>query len=317
MKKTSYLLAILILIINCSLIFGNANSFKLIDDVVRGAAKIDKNIPLSNIDNLIGCLKKDPKLAQKAEKTLDTILDGSKSLSKDQKMLNLIRHYKIPIDDTTLATIKGLEKSNSEAIILLAKGADDLAKTFPDIAFRSQLIKNGGAETIASIGIYGDKAAKYALKLDEAISSGRVILQKDAKAITVANFGKVLTEKGDAAWNFWEKAIVPHWGKWLAAGGIGLYLTDPDYFHDAAGNITEAGFRQIAVLCGDIVAAGLRGALKGGGESVTKITDSFLKSFSENFYSTICALGIFIFIAAMFFKKLRNYFLSPFRWLNS
>lgn len=58
---------------------------------------------------------------------------------------------------------------------------------------------------------------------------------------TVQLWKAAVRKSGDGVGRFWREYIVPHKGKWLAAGLVASYLAMPEKFHDALGNLTEYG----------------------------------------------------------------------------
>src|SRR5690606_14992921 len=94
-----------------------------------------------------------------------------------------------------------------------------------------------------------------------------------------ADFASALTRHGDATWNFWKQFVQPHWKLWTASGALAAYLANPEYFQDAAGGLTEAGFQRLTELMGEVTAAAIRGIGKGSDTAADAVSSAVRESY--------------------------------------
>ena len=292
----------------------------LLSDLVRGAAKVGPEVPIKKVDDLIADISKfrGPKEAVDAElKKTGKLFDGTSKAARANEVMGLLRNATTKLDPSLIKRIEQLEPSSREMALVLTRGGEEINKTVPDLLARGQLLRNGGAETVAAVGIFGSEAAKTALRLDEAIKGGTLVLRQGTRAVTVADFGFILTREGNASWSFWNKYIQPNWKLWAGTGALAAYLVNPEYFQDKIGDITEGGITIITDIMG---AAGKgfidglgKGADKAGGAVVDAIKDSILSSV----YAVIALLLVIIVGLSFAFKRIRCWVLWPFNWLNT
>lgn len=249
----------------------------VVDDLVRGTARVADEIPAKKVDDLVTELSK----SRAAREAIDAelrkagrVVEGgtvARGAARSDEVLHLLRSATNELDPSVLRRIEGLDEASREAAFILAKGGDELARTVPDLATRARLLREGGAETVAAAGLFGPDAARAALRLDEAIRGGSVIVKDGSRAVSVADFGKALTRFGDASWSFWKQYVQPHWKVWAASGALAAYLANPEYFQDAAGRLTEAGFKHLTEFAGEVAAAAIRGVGEGSGSATETV----------------------------------------------
>lgn len=200
----------------------------------------------------------------------------------------------------------------------MAKGGDDLARTLPDLATRARVLQDGGAETVAAVGIFGPDAARAALRLDEAIRGGSVIVKDGSRAVSVADFGSALVRYGDASWTFWKQYVQPHWKVWAASGALAAYLANPEAFQDTAGKLTQAGFKHLTEFAGKVAAAAIRGIGDGSASATENVRTAIWETYFKGEKGVYAAIGTLAFVAciSLLFRRVRYWALRPFRWLN-
>lgn len=296
----------------------------VVDDLVRGAARVTDSIQLKNVDELIAELSK----SRAARETVDAelrkagrLVEGGqvvRGATRSDELLRLLRSSARELDPNILRRLESLDEPSLQTAFLLAKGGDELAKTVPDLTARARLLREGGAETVAAVGMFGPEAARAALRLDEAIRGGSLVVRDGARAVTVADFGKVMIRFGEASWSFWKKYIQPHWKTWLITGALAAYLVNPELFQDALGNLTEQGFKKLTEFAGEVAAAAIRGVGEGSGSAVEKVSGAMWQTYLQGPKGVYAILGTIALVVCvlLLFKRTRMWILRPFRWLH-
>ena len=215
--------------------------------------------------------------------------------------------------------LENLNEATRESALVLARGGHDVAAVLPDLAIRGQFLKEGGAETVAAIGLHGPEAARAALRLDEAIKSGSLVVREGQRAVKLADFGAAMLRTGEGGWRFWQTYVVPHWKLWLAGGALAAYLADPEYFQTKAGDLTERGFQKLIELLGVLSARAIQGAGEGAKKAAEDTGKAAIDSFFTGWNSVTRILGLLIllFVVSLLFRRIRYFVLLPFYWLQS
>lgn len=292
----------------------------LFTELVLDSAKVGREIPLKKVDDLMNDLSKfrGPREAidRELKSATNTIAEVSKS-KRANEVLGFLRNSTSKLDPGLIKKIEQLDESSREMAVVLAKGGEEITKTVPDILVRGQLLRNGGAETVAAVGVFGSEAAKTALRLDEAIKAGSVVIKDGTRAITLSDFGFVLIREGNASWTFWNKYIQPNWKLWAGTGAMAAYLVNPEFFQDKLGAITKHGIKSITKLMGTLG----EGFIKGLGEGVDDIGHSIWETIKNSVLNSIYAIIFFliliIVILSYLFQRIKYWVLLPFRWLNA
>lgn len=96
-----------------------------------------------------------------------------------------------------------------------------------------------------------------------------------------------MTKTGESGWQFWQKYVQPYWKLWLGSGALAVYLNDPEQFQDAAGNLSEVGFRHLGLLMGEAFSGSHSRISQGTTEVVEKVvvetTAGFCKAGKDLF----------------------------------
>jgi len=292
----------------------------LIGDLARESAKIADDVPVRSIDDIVEEAGRSRAIRDTIEAEMRVGRELPQAARRSEAVLNLIRKS-ASIDPVTLRRIGELDATAQDAALVITRGGSEIAVAIPDLAARSKMVAAGGPELLAVVGAREAKTAREvaleAYRVQQAIEAGKVI-STTGKAVTVADFGRAVARHGEATIQFWDTYVKPHWGKWLTGGAIAAYLADPQGFQDATGKLTEAGFLRLTGLVGEVTAAAIRGAGKGGGGALhaifTAIFDTFFTG-QNRFYSLAGVL--FIGMALMLrFRRVRHWAGRPFRWLD-
>ncbi|NQW48684.1 MAG: hypothetical protein HQ464_13065 [Planctomycetes bacterium] len=292
----------------------------LIGDLARESAKIADDVPVRSIHDIVEEAGRSRAIRDTIEAEMRVGRELPQAARRSEAVLNLIRKS-ASIDPVTLRRIGELDGPAQDAALAITRGGSEIAIAVPDLAARSRMVAAGGPELLAAVGAREAKTAKEvaleAYRVQQAIEAGKVV-STTGKAVTVADFGRAVARHGDATIRFWDTYVKPHWGKWLAGGAITAYLVDPQSFQDAAGNLTEAGFRSLTVLVGDVTAAAIRGVGQGGGDAAHSVWNAIFDTFftgPNRFYSIVGVL--FIGMALILrFRRVRHWAGRPFRWLD-
>lgn len=296
----------------------------VMNDLVRGTARVADEVPVKKVDELVADLGK----SRAAREAVDTELrkagrltdtgDVLRGAARSDEVLRLLRTATSDLDPSVIRRLEQLDGRSLDVALVLARGGDELSRTVPDLASRGRLIREGGPETVAAVGMFGPDAARAVLRLDEAIKGGSLIVKDGSRAVTVADFGNVMARYSDASWNFWKHYVQPHWKVWATSGAIAVYLTNPEYFQDVAGRLTDAGFRLLTEFVGEIAAAAIRGVGKGSGDAVEQVAEATRETFFRSGNGVYSIIGTIIFVAGVLvlFRRVRYWVFWPLRWLN-
>lgn len=296
----------------------------VMDDLVRGTARVADEVPVKKLDELVAEMGK----SRAAREAVDTELrkagwlpetkKGAQSSVRSDEVLRLLRSATSDLDPSVIRRLEQLDGASRDVALVLAKGGDDLTRAVPDLATRGRLVREGGAETVAAVGMFGPDAGRAALRLDEAVKGGSLIVKDGGRAVTVADFGNAMTRYGDASWKFWKEYVQPHWKLWAASGALAAYLTNPGDFQDAAGKLTRAGFQHLTEFGGEISASAIRGVGDGSGRAFEKVTKATRETYfnSKNGVYAVIGTVVFLFCVSLFFRRVRWWVLWPLQWLN-
>ncbi len=296
----------------------------VMDDLVRGTARVADDIPVKRIDDLVAELSK----SRAAREAIDTELrkagrltgtgDAVRGTARSDEVLRLLRSATSELDPNVIRRIEQLDDASRDVALVLARGGEEFTRTLPDLATRGRLLREGGAETVGAVGMFGPDAARAALRLDEAIRGGSIIVKDGTRAVTLADFGNVMTRSGNASWQFWKEFVQPHWKIWAASGALAAYLANPEYFQDAAGQLTEAGFKHLTEFAGEVAAAAIRGVGQGSGNAAEKVTSAAQDTFLHGDKWAYAVVGTLVFLGgvSLLFRRVRYWLFRPLRWLN-
>lgn len=289
--------------------------------LIQGTAKVADDVPVHQADDVAQHLTRSKGITRKLDADLsrsgqltDKMDDAARATVRKAAMFQALEKA-IPDNPALLKEIRTLDHASQEAAVVLTKGGQSIVRAMPDIAGRGQLLKRGGAEVVAAVGLHGDEAARAAMRLDAAIQGGNLVIPAGKRAVTLEDFGRIMTETGESGWRFWQTYVQPHWKLWLGSGALALYLTDPEQFQDAAGQLSEAGFRHLGLLMGEVSAGAIRGISQGTAQVVEKIAVETTTGFFQSWQGFISGLLI-LFGISLLFRRVRYYVLWPLRWLN-
>ncbi len=246
--------------------------------VVRRVARVADDTPLGQVDDVAARLTRSGLSREAIEVELkrggrlaDQADDVTRAAARSAEVARVLRPATVGLDPSVVRGLNALDGAARESAAVLVRGGERLGAAVPDLAARGRLLRSGGAETVAAVGLYGDEAVDAALRLDSALRAGAVARPAGLREIALNDFGRVMVDHGQAAHRFWVRYVTPHWKAWLASGALAAYLVAPETFMNTLGDLTEEGSRRLTALAGPIAAAAIRGATDGAQETIDQI----------------------------------------------
>ena len=291
-------------------------------DLIRKAARVSDDVPLRRLDEIVEDVGRSrgarEALESEIRQSTRALEEAGKSASRSEQVLILLRKSTIQLDPSLLRRIEHLDEGSREAALVLVHGGEHLRTSVPDLAVRSQFLRDGGTETVAAVGALGPDAARAAVRLDEAIRAGSVVVRDASRPVALTDFGRVMSRGGKVSWDFWKTYVQPHWKVWIASGTLAAYLANPEEFQDDAGRLTESGFKRLTELVGSVAAAAIRGVGRGSGKATEDVTTALGETFltgPRRIYAII-GTSILLFGLTLCFRRVRHFVMTPIRWLQ-
>lgn len=286
MNRISQIL-MLVLLIGLSLyqLPAQAGRWSFLDDLVRSTAKVDKSVPLKNLDEVAGSLKQSGKARRPVDDMLRKHHPGA-----TQKELQVLRKRSVlnqlkkgmSNDPTLLKKIDALGEGARETALVLLKGGKGVAETIPDLAIRGKLVRAGGADLIAATGLYGDEVAKTAFRFQSMLEGGRLVIPKSMRQVNLSDFVRALTLHGKNSLKFFDQHIQPYWKNWVSSGLLAWWIINPDHFQTTLGEWTQTGIAAVTELGGEIAASIVEGVVEGGGKAMNSLLQRVWQSMRSN-----------------------------------
>lgn len=290
--------------------------------IVRESAGIAEHVPVSRAEQVAQRLAKSKAVEEAIEKDLKAVAElhpDLKAIERDAfkaaAMSRLLERYLA--NPEVRRSVNIMDVQSRQAAVILARGGRTMAEKIPDLALRGRLLKDGGSELVAAVGLHGPQVATEALRVESAIKSGALSGVSGVRPVTLADFGAAMTRFGGGSWSFWKTYVVPHWDKWLVGGAVAAYISNPEYFQDAAGKLTREGFKTLTELVGKVAAEGIRGIGEGSETATNRVGDAIVQTYFKGWRSafaiamTVGCVGL----VALLIPRLRYYLLRPIKWL--
>jgi hypothetical protein len=296
----------------------------VLGDLIRGTARVSEDVPIRDVEQVV----KDMKRSRATREAVDAeireggrALEGArktKAISRADEVIELLRETTAQLDPRIFQRLKVIDEGSREAALVLARGGKEIERTIPDLAGRARFLQEGGADTVAAIGTFGQDAAREAIRLNEAIRAGSLVGREGSRTVSLADFGRIMSKGGEASWTFWKKYVRPHRKAWLTTGALAAYLAAPESFQDAAGGLTEAGFQRLTELAGSAAAAAIRGFGKGSGKAAEQVEDAIRDTFLTGRSGRYAIIGasMLLLVSTLIFRRIRHFAMGPFRWLQ-
>lgn len=291
-------------------------SAALWEDLMRSAAKGDEAFVAAGRAERVASELSHGGAARRA--LAGEVGEVADAASRSRRLKALLETTLYRPDPELLRSVERLAPNEMEAALVLARGSGRLIEIAPDIATRGRLLRQGGADLVAAVGLHGDDLAREATRLEALVSEGR-ISASIADRPALARFAEVMRRDEGGAWVFWQQYIAPHWKKWAASGAIAAYLANPEFFHDAAGKITEEGTRRVTEIAGKVVGGAMKGAGEGGKAAIGDMWRAFTEHYLHGDRAWAAWLGLVLvsWLLGMLLPRTRRVCISPLRWLFS
>ena len=189
-------------------------------DLVRGATKISDDIPTKKVDDIVAELTNSRATRElvdneliKAGKITDSS-NAARTAARSDEVLQLLMSTTAGLDPSVVRRLEGLDKASRDVALVLARGSEELSRTVPDLATRGRLVRDGGLETLAATGLFGPDVARSAIRMDDAMTGGTLVVKEGNRAVTVADFGYARTTYGDESSKFGTPSIEQHLETW-------------------------------------------------------------------------------------------------------
>ncbi len=252
--------------------------------VLRKATDIADDVPLRAADDSVGKLRKLP--------------------------IESIRPSKSSLDIAKRAD--GVAPADTRAVAVLMDGAKRIETAVPDFALRSDLMRRTDADALRAAGLRA-KAADEIVYVDAFLQRSFDDIPHLKRIPKFSDFADVASD--NVRWNFWQRYVKPHRRAWAASGALAIYLTNPEFWHDKAGDLTEAG----GALIGDVTAEMLEGIIDGLGAAGGKVNDAVTKELHAavssfrwlpNLFTGVFLVLSVALLALMIVKKTRRFLIS-------
>jgi len=256
--------------------------------IVRRAADVADDVPVRRLDDVMEQTAKSRagrELLEKlsGSKHLDDALEHSKALRKAMK------EVLGSADGAVLKELDALPRATQEAALVMAHGGKRLKQAVPDLALRSRLIREGGAETLSALGRFDDLGDDL-VRFDSALKAGKLPSPPGMRGVTVEDFGSFFHRQGERGHSFWQKYVRPHWKLWVGTTALAAVLLAPDEYLDKAGDLTREGLQKIGRLGGATLAGALAGAIEGAGEAAKEVVEETVSSIRRTFFTSLSGI---------------------------
>jgi hypothetical protein len=189
----------------------------------------------------------------------------------------------LPNDGALRQSIDEFPIEAQQAALVMARGGQTVRRTLPDLQLRSQFVREGGADLLATIGRYDDMADD-AFSFRTALKAGNLPSPPGTRNLELQDLGRFFQEHGDRAHTFWSKYVRPHWKLWLGGGALAAVLLTPDEYLDEVGNLTAAGIQKITRFAGNTLGRALSGAVGGAVDAGGEAARSVVRAVGESVY---------------------------------
>lgn len=292
------------LCLSCVVCFATQAEAGFWGNLIRRTAKSADDVPLRQTDEVADRLARSGTIEElldgqlrRSGKISDQMDNAARRAAQTAEIGRRLNSATEGLDPAILKRLDELDEAARGTALILAEGGRNVARVIPDLGTRARFLESGGVETVAGVGMFGDVAVKDAMRLDAAIRAGKVASPNGLRPVTVADFGRLLTTKGDAAWTFWGRYVRPHWKLWLGGGALAAFLVAPDDFMDSAANLTEDGFRRLTERAGQVAATAIRGTASGTGKAVEDVTDAVVESYFTSWKGVTATIGTVLFLS--------------------
>lgn len=284
--------------------------------LIRQIGRVADDVPLNKVDDVaeeLATSKAGRDLLRKGGVRIDDALERSRGLNR------LLREAVGETNPSLLKQLDALDEPSREAALVFAHGARKIDDAIPDLALRSQFLRDGGAETVAALGRHPE-LVDDALQFDVALRAGRLASPAGMRAVTLEDMGRFVRSGGDRAQRFWTSSVRPHWKLWLGGAALTAVLLAPDEYLDEFGNLTEAGLQKVGTFGGEVLAKALRGTVTGMGEGTKEVVRETAGTIARVFLSDVwgvVTLASLLLLAGFAMPLTRRLLIACWRWFTA
>ena len=284
--------------------------------LIRQVGRVADDVPINKLDDVaeeLATSKAGRDLLKKGGVHLDDALERSRGINR------LLRETIGESNPNLLKQLDSLDEPTREAALVFARGAKRIDDSIPDLAMRSQFLRDGGAETVAALG-RNPELIDDAIRFHVAQEAGRLIPPAGMRAANLEDMGRFVRTGGDRAQTFWTTCVRPHWKLWLGGGALTAVLLAPDEYLDEVGNLTESGLRKVGEFGGEVLAKALRGAVTGIGEGSKEVVRESALTAGRVFLSDvwgIITLTALVLVAGFTFPLTRRFLIGFWRRIKT
>ena len=237
---------------------------------LRKIARVADDVPIAKLDDAATEMASGKFARELVEKTgtrIDDVADRTRALRK------LLKESADGLPPAVIKEIDELDGPAQEAMAVLARGSRNISAAIPDVAERSRLIAEGGADTLLVVGRYED-LAEDALRVSTAARLGKLPTPSGG-SLSLRDFDDFFISQGDRAKRFWDASVKPNWKLWTGTAALAMVLATPDEYLDEFGNLLHGAVEKIARVGGKV----LGGALSSAAAVVEETLWALFKSF--------------------------------------
>lgn len=282
--------------------------------VVRRATGVAEDVPVRRLDEVVEETARS-RAGRKVLAKLSGVSDARRlddAVEHAAAVRKALQRVGGAADPVVLKEVERLGPGAKEGVVMAAYGGQRLKSVVPDLALRSRLLREGGAETLAAIGRFDD-LAEDVVRFDTALKAGKLPSPPGARALTVSDFGSFFHKQGDRADHFWRTYVRPHWKLWVGSAALAAVLLTPEEYLDAAGDLTREGLEKLGrvggKLLGDALAGLAKGAVEGAGGAVKDTVETTLHTVWRTFftrYAGILSAALLIVGAMLVVRPIRR-----------
>jgi len=250
---------------------------------LRKIAKVADDVPIAKLDDIAADSASSKFACELVAKTggkIDDVTDRTRVLRE------LLMSCADGLPPAVVKQLDSLDGPAQEAMAVLARGSKAVGESIPDLAERSRLIAEGGADTLLVIGRYED-LADDAVKFSAAARAGWLPTPSGG-GLSLQDFDGLFLRSGDRGKRFWDVYVRPNWKYWLGSVALAMVLATPEEYLDEAGNFVKGATEKLARVGGKA----LGGAIGTVGTVVEETFWQLFRGFvSRPIGATVVAVG--------------------------
>lgn len=238
---------------------------------LRKIAKVADDVPISKLDDVASEAASSRfarELVEKAGVRFDDVADRARMVRK------MLTESAEGLPPAIVKQIDTLDGPTQETLAVLARGSRKIGAAIPDVAERSRLIREGGANALLVLGRYED-LADDALKVSTAARAG-ALPKPGGGSLSLGDFSDFFLQQGDRAKRFWDKSVKPHWKLWTGSAALAAVMASPDEYLDQFGELLHGGASKIARVGGKALGIALGVAAEGVQQTLWEVFKVFV-----------------------------------------